>query len=115
MKSEIVCRITRWLVIGVLCFATATTWARPPRAREVCGVLRSIDRDASTLTLAPEKGERPLVVIWKSDTKFLKNHKFGSADALKEGVHACVFYRSPFFGKPFVMKIIWVNGLGRPE
>lgn len=110
MKPEVVPRMTRWLVLSALCFATTTSWARPPRARERCGVLQSIDREAHTLTLVPEKGERPLVAVWKSDTKFLKNWKFQPADALKEGVRACVFYRSPFFGKPFVTKVVWING-----
>lgn len=111
MKPEVVTRMMRWLMLSALCFATTTTsWARPPRAREACGVLKSIDRDARTLALVPEKGHRPLVVVWKTDTEFVKNQKFESADALKEGARACVYYRSPLFGKRFVTKVVWVNG-----
>lgn len=95
---------------ALLCLSSADSWARPPRAREACGVVQTIDREARTLTLVPEKGTRPLVVVWKKDTKFLKSWNFESAAALGEGVRACVFYRSPFFGKPFVTKVVWING-----
>ena len=96
----------RWLVLGALCLAAVNGWARPPRAREACGVLQNVDLNARTLTLAPEEGEHPLEVVWKRDTKFLKNWKFESANALNKGGRACIFYHSPFFGKPFVTKVI---------
>lgn len=106
MKTENMPRTTRWLLLGALCLTAVNTWARPPRAREACGVLQNIDVAARTLTLVPEKGERPLVAVWKSETKFFKNRNFESANTLKEGVRACVYYHSPFFGKPFVTKVI---------
>jgi len=34
--------------------------------------------------------------------------------SLKEDLRACVYYRSPFFGKPFVTKVVWTNG-EKPE
>lgn len=109
MKTEMVPRLPRSLVLVTLCLAACDTWARPPRARELCGVLQNVDGEARTLTLTPEKGERPFVAVWKRDTKFLKNWNFESADALKRGVRACVFYHSPFSGKPFVTKVIWTE------
>jgi hypothetical protein len=106
MKTETVPRLARSLVLGALCLAALDTLARPPRARELCGVLQSIDSDARTLILTSDKRDRQLLATWKQDTKILKNWRFESVGALKEGKHPCVFYRSPFFGKPFVTKII---------
>ena len=106
MKTQIAPRVVRCLFLVTLCLASFDTWARPPRAREACGVLQNVDVNARTLTLAPAKGERPLEFVWKRDTKFLKNSNFESASALNQGGRACVYYHTPFFGKPFVTKVI---------
>ena len=96
--------------IAVVLLSGADSWARPPRAREACGVVQKIDRETKTLTVLSEKRGEPLNVVWKRDTKFIHNRKFAESASLKEDLRACVYYRSPFFGKPFVTKIVWVNG-----
>ena len=93
-----------------LCLFSADSWARPPRARELCGVVENIDRETHTLRILPEKKGQPLNVVWKRDTRFIHNRKFTNSVFLKEGLRACVYYRSPFFGEPFVTKVVWVNG-----
>ena len=45
----------------------------------------------------------------KGDTKFIKDWKFTDDIALKTGLRACVYYRSSFFGKPFVTKVVWIS------
>jgi hypothetical protein len=45
----------------------------------------------------------------KGDTRFIKGWKFTNDTALKMGLRACVYYLSPFFGKPFVTKVVWTN------
>ena len=93
-----------------LCLSSADSWARPPRARELCGVVASIDREAHTLTVVLESKGHPLNVVWKRDTRFIHNRKFADSGSLKEGLRACIYYRSPLFEKPFVTKVVWVNG-----
>jgi len=93
-----------------LCLSSADSWARPPRARELCGVVERINHETYTLTVLPEKKGQPLNVVWKRDTRFIHNWKFTDSAFLKEGLRGCVYYRSPFFGKPFVTKVVWVNG-----
>lgn len=83
--------------------------ARPPRARELCGVVQAIDLQTRTLTVQSRKRDQPATFAVKSDTRFIKDWKFADAGSLKEGFRACVHYRSPFFGKPFVTKVVWVN------
>ena len=95
---------------ALLCLSSADAWARPPRARESCGVIQAIDPQTHTLTVQSPKRDQPLTVVWKRDTKFIHNWKFTDSAALKEGLRACVYYRSPIFGKPFVTKVVWVNG-----
>ncbi len=81
--------------------------ARPPRARELCGVIQAIDLQTRSLTIQSPKRDQPATFAVKSDTRFIKDWKFAEAAALKEGLRACVYYRSPFFGQPFVTKIVW--------
>ncbi len=83
--------------------------ARPPRARELCGVVQAFDPQMHTVTIQSPKRNRPATLAVKGDTQFIKNWKFTDSDSLKEGLRACVYYRSPFFGKPFVTKIVWTN------
>lgn len=96
--------------VALMLLSAADSWARPPRAREVCGVVQQIDREAHMLTVLSEKKREPLNVVWKRDTKFIHNWKFTDSGSLKEERQACVYYRTPFFGKPFVTKVVWVNG-----
>ncbi len=62
------------------------------------------------LTVLPEKKGRSLTAVWKRDTKFIHNWKLTDSAFLKGGLRACVYYRSPFFGKPFVTRVVWIHG-----
>ena len=95
------------LVFTALCLTASTSSARPPHARELCGVLQNVDGGAHRLALLPTGSGKPLVVDWKPDTSFIRGGEFDRADSLKEGARVCVYYRSPFFGRPFVTKVVW--------
>lgn len=83
--------------------------ARPPRARELCGVIQAIDLQTRTVAVQSPKQGQPATFAVKGDTKFIKDWKFTDSTSLKAGLRACVYYHSPFFGKPFVTKIVWSN------
>jgi hypothetical protein len=83
--------------------------ARPPQARDLCGVIQGIDPQNHTLTVQSPKRGQPATFAVKSDTKFIKDWKLTDSTSLKEGLRACFYCRSPFFGKPFVTKVVWVN------
>jgi len=100
-------RILGALLLAAFALSAAETWARPPRARELCGVIRAIDLQTHTLTVQSPKRDQPLALVWKRDTKFIRNWKFTDSAALREGLRGCVYYRSPFCGKPFLTKVIW--------
>jgi hypothetical protein len=95
--------------VALLCLSAANGWARPPRARELCGVVQSIDPQTRTLTIQSPRRDEPLAAVWKRDTTFLRNWKSAGSAALKQGQRACVYYHSPFFGKPFVTKVVWAD------
>ena len=102
-------------VIGVALVASAfltvsDTFARPPRSRPLSATVESVSLEARTLTITPAKDKGPSDLALTRQTKFLHNWKFAAADELKPGTRATVYYRTPFFGKPFVTKIVWING-----
>ncbi len=107
MKRKLITQSASLLVLTALCLTAITSSARPPRARELCGVLQNVDGGMHRLALLPNGGGKPLEVDWKPDTSFVQGSEFDRADSLKEGARVCVYYRSPFFGRPFVTKVVW--------
>ena len=95
------------LIAGFLIVPDAK--ARPPRAREAVAVIQVIDHSERILSLNHQQGRGPRELVWNSDTKFLRDWRFVPATELKEGTLATVYYHSPFFGKPFVTKVVWTN------
>jgi len=104
------------IAAAALLFAScADSWARAPQAREQCGVIQQIDQQKHTLTVLPEKKGQALNLVWKHDTRFIYNEKFTNSASLKPGLRACVYYHSPFFGKPFVTKVVWAGSMQNRE
>ena len=96
------------LLAGTLLTAHSAQ-ARPPRARELCGVIQTVDVQTHTLTIQSPKHDVLATFAIKRDTQYIKDWKFTDSASLKEGLRACVYYRSPFFGKAFATKIVWTN------
>ena len=96
------------LLTGIL-LTPQNAEARPPRARELCGIIQAFDPQTCTVTIQSPKRNQPATFAVRGDTKFIKDWKFTDSASLKEGLRACVYYRSPFFGKPFVTKVVWTN------
>ena len=88
----------------------AESQARPPRARERTCIVQTIEHESRTMSLRCDKETKPLELVWKKDTKFLKEWKSTDVASLKAGQAVVVYYRSPFFGKKFVTKVVWQNG-----
>ena len=99
---------------ALLCAAIIlTAWsaeARAPRSREMTAVIQTINYDQRTVLLNGAAIRGPRELVWNSRTRFVHDWKFVPATALKSGMQARVFYRSPFFGKPFITKVVWENG-----
>lgn len=83
------------LLLGsALLLASATeSGALPPRQHAVSGVITGIDYDAHTITLAPSKGEKPLVFVWKDSTRFSQGWSRICLGAFEAGQNVKVHYR----------------------
>ncbi len=83
-----------FLLGGALLLASATEIrALPPRQHSVSGIIASIDYDAHTITLTPEKGDKPLVFAWKDHTRFSQGWSRICLGALEPGQPVKVHYR----------------------
>lgn len=82
------------LLGGALMLASETeSRALPPRQHGVSGVITGIDYDAHTITLAPAKGDKPLVFVWKDSTRFSQGWSRICLGALEPGHSVKVHYR----------------------
>ena len=77
---------------GLLLAATSNLWALPPRQHAVSGVIKAIDYDGHTITLAPSKGDN-LVFVWKDSTRFSQGWSRICLGALEPGQSVKVYYR----------------------
>lgn len=99
----------RVLLVGSVLFAAwpaaaHTTLSRPS------GVVESLDAATRTMTFAPATGTAPRQLVVTRQTKFIHDWQFASAGEVKPGTKAVIYFRVPFFGKPFVTKVVWSNG-----
>ena len=83
------------VLLGSVLLLVSTTESRalPPRQRSVSGVIKAIDYDAHTITLTPEKGDQPLVFVWKDHTRFAQGWSRICLGALEPGQPVKVRYR----------------------
>ena len=78
---------------GALLLASAIeSRALPPRQHAVSGVIKAIDYDGHTITLAPPKGDN-LVFVWKDSTRFSQGWSRICLGALEPGQSVKVYYR----------------------
>ena len=105
-------RKTSSLSVLLVVSALLTAWpaaAHTTRSRPASGVVESLDAATRTMGFAPASGKAPRQLVVTRQTKFIHNWHFAPASEMKSGTKAVIYYRTPFFGKPFVTKVVWVN------
>lgn len=102
---------TRTIIAGLLLInlATAGSFGHTVRSRELCGTIASIDASNGTVEVKSERSSEIVGLAVRDRTVILKDWKRVETAVVEGGRRACVFYRSPIFGKPFISKIILLN------
>ncbi len=90
MKSRIILLV---VAAGLLFAATEHGWALPPLQHGVSGVIKSINYDAHTITLAAAKSDEPLTFVWKDYTRFSQGWSRICLGALEPGQSVRISYR----------------------
>ena len=98
------------VLLGLVLISAAAANAHTVRSRPACGVVERLDLTTRTVQFAPKLGIAPTELALTSQTKFVHDWHFAPADEFKDGTRAVIHYRTPFFRKPFVTKVVWVNG-----
>lgn len=96
------------LIVGCL-LAGAPAQALPPLGNESDGLIQSVDRNVRTVTVKIEGDSRLRNFEWNKQTQFFEHGKFAAADALKPGAAVSIRYQTPFFGKPFLTKVVFLQ------
>ena len=101
--------------LSVLLVVSALFTARPAaahtvRSRPASGVIESLDSGTRTVQFTPATGHAPRQLVLTRQTRFIHDWKFASASEVKPGTKAVIYYRTPFFGKPFITKVVWSHG-----
>lgn len=78
---------------GLLFAATEQSWALPPLQHSVSGVIKTINYDAHTITLAAAKDDQPLTFVWKDYTRFSQGWSRICLGALEPGQSVRISYR----------------------
>lgn len=67
--------------------------ALPPQKHTVSGVIKAIDYNGHTITLAPSNDDKPLVFVWKDYTRFSQGWSRICLGAFEPGQNVKVYYR----------------------
>lgn len=81
------------LAAGALLAATPEAGALPPRQHLVVGVIKTINYDAHTITLAATKGDQSHTFVWKDYTRFSQGWSRICLGALEPGQSVRIRYR----------------------
>lgn len=71
------------------------------RATEVEAVVQSIRVETRTLVIISAKAKSPHEMAWNNSTSFVEDDHLVDAAKLRARIHVKLYYRSPFFGKPY--------------
>ena len=87
------------VAILVSLLVAALAQAHTVRSTKHCGTVESIDRNARTMVIACETHKHT------SEVRLQSWPSVAPGASLKAGDKACVYFRQPFFGKPFATKV----------
>ena len=94
-------------LIATLWFTAPVAQAHSPRPRELIVSIQTLRVETQTLVVVSAKAKSPREFVWYKSTRFIENNHFVDTAALKEGMQVTVYYHSPFFGKPWITKVVW--------
>lgn len=83
--------------------------AHTVRSRPTSGIVEALDVHTRTVKFLPVNGQASRELALTCQTKFIQNQHFAPTNDLMVGTSAVFYYRRPFFGRPFVTKVVWVK------
>jgi hypothetical protein len=96
-------------LIVALCLTAPLAQAHSVHATEVEAIVQSIRIEARTLVIISAKTKSPREMVWNKSTSFVEDNHFADATKLRARIHVKLYYHSPFFGKPYLTKVVWTS------
>jgi hypothetical protein len=88
-------------------FTVTTSLAHAPSTRELSGVIQTVDLNHRLIVFITDKGARKMIFAVSPQTRYVRDGNFVAAAALPEGTPAQIWYRTPFFGRRILTKVVW--------
>jgi len=82
--------------------------ALPPTGRCRAGTLEHVDPAAQALTFRADGETQAKRYVWTKRTRFVRGVSFVESSAAHRGARADVRTHTPFFGEPFVSRVILI-------
>lgn len=92
------------LVFGLTCVSEART----PRGRQLTGTIQQLDLESRHAVFQP-LGTDPVKFVWVKYTDFIACGSFVDSSHLSKGDHVKIVLHRPFFGDPFVTKVVFLD------
>ena len=93
------------LIIGV----TPASHALNPQGRHLSGTIQQADAKTCRAVLFISDQAKPVAFIWNKHTDFVAGKEFVPASRLARGASVEIILHRPFFGEPFVTKVIFLG------
>ena len=95
-------------IFGICCFTTLESAAAAVHSRKAQATIQNVDGATRTLTSCVAKTVTIRKNLFGTEVyMFVHGSIIVAARDLVQGMHCTVYYKVPFFGKPFLTKIVW--------
>lgn len=89
--------------------------AHTVRSHPASGTIVTLDVGTRKIKFAPEREKAPVELALTSRTSFVRDWHSVPVSELRHHERVIVYYRKPFFGQPFVTKVLWTTWSAKNE
>ncbi len=97
------------LLIALLIGAAPASHARTPQGRHFTGTIQQADATTCHAVLLTNDKSTSVSFVWNRNTDFVAGTELVSASRVTRGAPVEIIVHRPFFGEPFVTKVIFLD------
>lgn len=106
MKTSILLTL---LIVAVLLGFAPASHALTPHGRHHTGIIQQVTAETRHAVLLPADNSKPITFLWNKHTEFVAGSGFVEASSMTKGSRVEIILHRPFFGEPFVTKVILLS------
>ena len=97
------------LFVTLLIGTAPVSHARSPQGRHLTGTIQQADATTCHAVLLTNDKSTSVSFVWNKRTDFVAGAEFVPASRLSRGAPVEIILHRPFFGEPFVSKVMFLN------